>query len=125
MAGFERNDTTANRLRVALDNSGKKQADLSRETGIDRGALSHYLKGRYEPKLDAISKLAKSLNVSEMWLWGYDVPMERYSEQKEKPTANDGLSKNRRALMEFCETVPEEKVEKVLRLMQAILEADS
>ena len=124
MAGFERNDTTANRLRIALDNSRMKQADLSRETGIDRGALSHYLKGRYEPKLDAISKLAKSLNVSEMWLWGYDVPMERHSEQKEKPIANDGLSENKRALMEFVQGIPEERVEKVLRVLQALLEND-
>ena len=42
--------STASRLREALDASGKKQADLVRETGLDRGAVSSYLSGKYEPK---------------------------------------------------------------------------
>lgn len=83
MSGFERIDTTANRLTIAMNKCGKKQVDLVRQTGIDKGAVSNYLKGKYEPKQDAIYKLAKALDVSEMWLWGYDVPMERPIEQKE------------------------------------------
>ena len=84
--GFERVDTTANRLRMAMNNAGKKQVDIVRETGIDKGSMSHYLKGRYEPKQDVIFELAKALNVSEMWLWGYDCPMERTIEQKNNDT---------------------------------------
>lgn len=77
MSSFERIDTTANRIKEAMDSAGKRQADIVRETGIDKGALSHYLKGRYEPKQDVIYKLAVALNVSEMWLWGYDCERER------------------------------------------------
>lgn len=77
MSSFERIDTTANRIKEAMDSAGKRQADIVRETGIDKGAMSHYLKGRYEPKQDVIYKLAVALNVSEMWLWGYDCERER------------------------------------------------
>ena len=77
------------RLREAMQDAGKKQADLVRETGIDKGALSSYLSGKYEPKQKAIGALARALNVSEMWLWGYDVPQERPLEQKK----NDDLVK--------------------------------
>lgn len=81
--------TIAQRLREALDRSGKKQADLVRETGLDRGSVSSYLSGKYEPKQKAIYKLAQALDVSESWLLGYDVPMARTQDQKK----NDQLAK--------------------------------
>lgn len=79
--------STSERLKEAMRDAGKKQADLVRETGLDRGSISSYLSGKYEPKQIAISKLAIALNVSEMWLWGYDVPKERTVAQKK----NDDL----------------------------------
>lgn len=63
------------RLREAMDLKEKKQVDLVRETGIDKGSISHYLSGRYEPKQESVKKLAVTLGVSELWLCGYDVPM--------------------------------------------------
>lgn len=66
-----------------MQTAGKKQADVVRETGINRSAISRYLSGEYEPKSDAIWKLARCLGVDEMWLWGYECPMERKPEQKE------------------------------------------
>lgn len=89
MAKFERVDNTANRIRIAMEEAGKRQIDLVRETGIDKGALSNYLKGRYEPKQDVVYKLAVALDVSEMWLWGYDCKKERTQEQKNNDTLSD------------------------------------
>lgn len=80
--------STAERLREAMNAANKKQADLVRETKLDRGAISSYLSGKYEPKQNAINKLAIVLGVSEMWLWGYDVPKERSIAQKK----NDDLA---------------------------------
>ena len=85
----------AERLREAMNEAGKKQADLVRETGIDKGALSSYLSGKYEPKSKAIGALARALGVSEMWLWGYDVPKVRTAEQKKNDTLVDVVSKLR------------------------------
>ncbi len=79
---FKRVATTADRLREAMQSTGKKQADLIRETGIAKSSLSHYLSGSYDPKSEAIYKLAVALDVSEMWLWGYEAPRERPQEQK-------------------------------------------
>lgn len=86
---FNRVSTTPERLRTAMRVKGKKQVDLIRATGINRGAMSSYLSGRYEPKQEAVYKLALALDVSEMWLWGYDVPMERQQQQKNNDAISD------------------------------------
>lgn len=74
--------TTAERLKEALQESGKKQSDLARDSGVNTPSINCYLKGKYEPKSDAVNKMARALDVSEMWLWGYNVPKERSVEQK-------------------------------------------
>jgi transcriptional regulator with XRE-family HTH domain len=89
MSNFNRIESTANRIRTAMNLANKKQIDIVRETGIDKGALSSYLKGKYEPKQDVIYKLAKALDVSEMWLWGYDCPMKRHEMQKKNDVQTD------------------------------------
>lgn len=86
---FERVSTTPDRLREAMSIKGIKQVDLVRSTGIDKGSISSYLSGRYEPKQEAIYKMALALDVSEMWLWGYDVPMERPKAQKNNDAISD------------------------------------
>jgi len=148
---FKRNATTPDRIREALRLSGKKQIDLSRETGIDKGSISNYIAGRYEPKNEAIYKMALALGVSEMWLWGYDVPMERSKEQKNNDAFNDIVRRLQtdsdffsavealnaidsapadivpdsiRKLVDFAKNVPEDKAEMILQVMKTIVEAD-
>ena len=89
MNGYKRIALTKDRLREAMNDAGKKQADLVRETGLNRGTISRYLSGEVEPRQDAAYKLALVLNVSETWLWGYDVSKERTPSQKK----NDDLVK--------------------------------
>lgn len=88
MSELTRVATTADRLKEAMDLAGKKQADLVRETGLNRGTISRYLSGEMEPRQKATHKLAVALGVSEMWLWGYDVPDTRTETQKK----NDQLA---------------------------------
>lgn len=80
---FEKVATAADRIVEALRLRKMRQADLVRESGIDKGSISCYISGRYEPKNEAVYKMAKALNVADMWLWGYDVPMERPLAQKQ------------------------------------------
>ena len=89
MAKLNRIATTSQRLHMAMAMDHKKQTDLVALTGINKGTISRYCSGEYEPKATAINKLATALNVAEMWLWGYDVPMERSEGQKK----NDQLVK--------------------------------
>jgi len=64
-------------LRQVMDEKGLKAIDVTRMTGIGSGAISQYLSGKRTPKVGMISKIAEGLNVSEPFLLGYDVPMER------------------------------------------------
>lgn len=66
-----------NRIEEALRIRGMKQVELAEKTGISRGTINNWLKNKYQPKQKALYTLAKALGVSEMWLAGYDVPMER------------------------------------------------
>lgn len=66
----------AERLRIALDFRNMKATELSELTGINKSTISQYLSKEYEPKRDRIELFAKTLNVNEAWLTGYDVPME-------------------------------------------------
>lgn len=91
MEKYERTADIAQRLREAMDNAGKTQADLVRETGLSKSTLSRYLSGKFEPKQMAVNKLAVALNVSEMWLWGCDVPMERPAPEELGELAADVL----------------------------------
>jgi transcriptional regulator with XRE-family HTH domain len=121
----ERVATTSERLKEAMQKADKKQVDLVRETGLERGAISRYVAGKYEPKQTAINKLAVALNVSEMWLWGYDVPMARTPEQK-KTDAIAGAVVRMRKDPEFFEVVsllaelPPEEYASVKTLLTAL-----
>lgn len=70
-----RHSSFRERLKEAMDLRKMTQADLARCTGLNKGGISNYVTGRYEPKEDIIKKLALALNCSEAWLRGYDVPM--------------------------------------------------
>lgn len=116
---IEKTDTLSQRLRIALYYAGITQAELSRATGIDTAAISRYLKGTYTPKSVALYKLALALDVSDMWLEGYDVPMERSQKQKEIDFKNN-LYKKIAQDMDLLKTIsqyynlPEEK-QKIIR----------
>lgn len=67
------------RLRQAMDVRGMRAVELARLTGLSKARISQYTNGIYIPKADAMHKLARALDVSDLWLEGYDVPMERTS----------------------------------------------
>jgi SOS-response transcriptional repressors (RecA-mediated autopeptidases) len=69
------------RLKEAMDLRKMKQVDLVEKTKIGKSAISQYLTGKFEPKQNNIYKIARALGVSEAWLMGHDVPMEKTNEQ--------------------------------------------
>lgn len=89
MKDMERVATTPERLTEAMAAANKKQIDLAHVTGLSHSTISRYLSGQVEPRQEAIIKLATALNVSEWWLWGYDVPMSRSPEQKKNDAIVD------------------------------------
>ena len=74
--------TTFNkRLIEALELRGKTQADLARDLGIPKSAVSHYVSGAYLPKSKRTYAIAKYLDVNEPWLMGADVSIERVPDE--------------------------------------------
>jgi transcriptional regulator with XRE-family HTH domain len=122
----ERVATTAERLQEAMQAAGKKQVDLVRETGLERGAVSRYVAGKYEPKQTAVAKLAVALNVSEMWLFGYDVPKARTLEQKKNDQLAQLIVRMRRDpafynIVEMLDQVPADQLENLGGLIAGLL----
>lgn len=70
-------DNFANRLTYALTIRNMKPIELAELTKIDKSKISSYMSGRYKAKTDGLKIIADVLNVSPVWLMGYDVPMER------------------------------------------------
>ena len=65
-------DIRTQRLNEAFNASGMTQTELCKKTGINKGAMSSYLSGRYFPKQKSIELLSAALNVSILYLMGYD-----------------------------------------------------
>lgn len=82
MKKLEKVTGASERIREAMEARGIKQIELANDTGMSHSTISRYLSGKMEPKQPAITRLAQALDVTEMWLWGYDVPQERPPEQK-------------------------------------------
>ena len=118
MINNKRVETTSNRIKEAMMLASKTQADLVRETELNKSTISRYVSGGIEPKQNAIAKLAASLDVNEMWLWGYDVPMQK----KETATENgNGLSESKKQLLALAENCTEEQAEKLLQVFELLL----
>lgn len=82
-----------NRLDEALKLRGMKPVELSDKTKISKASICSYSKQRWQPKHEAIHKMAIALDVSELWLAGYDVPMERPVSQKKMDQLAESILK--------------------------------
>lgn len=82
MKQTERVAKLQDRLKEALKIRCMKAIELSEKTDIPKGAISYYLSGKSNPKADRLNLICSALSVSEAWMLGYDVPMERTTEQK-------------------------------------------
>lgn len=96
--------TPAERLNEALALKNMKPSELSEMSGVAKSSISSYLSGKYDPKQSSLYRMSKALDVNEMWLGGYDVPMERPVEQKQTD-AMVTLTKRMRTEKEFRELI--------------------
>ena len=82
---------TSKRLKEIMDTRGLKQVDIlemakpyCQKYGIrlGRNDLSQYVSGKVTPGQEKLTILGLALGVTETWLMGYDVPMERDNNEK-------------------------------------------
>lgn len=70
-------DTFQNRLKKAMEIRNIKQVDLVEKTKLDKTLINKYLAGVSNARQRKLTLLADALNVNEIWLMGYDVPIDR------------------------------------------------
>lgn len=116
-----RQETISVRIKKALQLKGMRQSELCKLANIPKSSLSQYLSGDFEPKQDRIYLISKALNVSEAWLMGFDVPMERQELKNSSPSEEANLSEGERSLLELFRLVPEDQQELVLRMIRSAL----
>lgn len=91
---------------------------LAEHVNVAESTMCLYETGKREPDYATLIAISEYFNVSVDYLLGKDP-----EPQKEKPAEDDGLSPNRRKLIDWARSVPEEKVEQVYSVIQSILEA--
>ena len=82
------NETFGTRLKKALSLKNMKPSELSKKTKIQLPLISNYLSDRYKPKQERVYLIAKALNVNEAWLMGYDVTIDRISDEERQEASN-------------------------------------
>lgn len=115
--------TIQQRLKQIIDERHLKQVDILRmaepycrkfNVKLTKSDLSQYLSGTTpEPKFYKISVLSYALGVSEAWLMGFDVPVER-------STPIPGVPENGRKarLSELFDRLPEEEQDEIISLIE-------
>ena len=100
-------NTKNNRLEEILNLRGLKQSELVEMTGIKKTTINGWVKQKYQPKQNALYIMAKVLDVSELWLAGYDCPMERPVEQKKMDELSQLIQdlRNNDILFSICKEI--------------------
>lgn len=121
--------TTADRLNYIMKTRKLKQVDIIDlakpfcefyKIKLGRNDISQYVSGKVEPRQNKLYILARALNVSEAWLMGYDVPMERVD--PEPPTApTPTLTPTQKEIIELLEAIPEDKQQMLLQMLKALV----
>lgn len=86
--------STADRLKQIMNARNMRQVDILEASEpycnkygikLEKNALSQYVSGKVEPGQEKLTILGMALGVSEAWLMGYEVPMERNATPTVKP----------------------------------------
>ena len=104
------------RIKQLIEESGKSYIELEKITGIKKSSLQRYASGTTTKiPLDVIEILSNVFNVPQEYLMGWD--------KKENPTAiSDGLTGNRKKLVDYAITLSEEQADRALQVLKLIVE---
>lgn len=104
----------ARNLQRIMDMNGKTRREVCRDLGFSYNTYSDWVTGRKYPRMDKVEMLAQYFGVAKS----------DFIEETFQPTAaNDGLSDSKRELLDFVQTVPDEKAALILQAMKLLLEA--
>ncbi len=123
--------STADRLKQIMNLRELRQIDIVRlcepyckmyKVKLGRNAISQYVAGKVEPRQNALYILGQALNVSEAWLMGCDVPMERTTQKKESNN-NNNITQSQKTILSLTEDLPDEDLKKVIDYAELLIKA--
>lgn len=123
-----KSSSTSERLKQIMNERSLRQVDIleaakpfCEKYGVKlaKNDLSQYVSGKVEPGQEKLTILGLALNVSETWLMGYDVSMERG--EKEQPPKGE-LSEAKQSLIQFSKGLTDEQAALALRVLKSIVE---
>lgn len=122
--------TTSERLAEAMRIRGLRQIDVVEKLKplceqynikFGRNNISQYLSGKVLPKQDKLVLLSRVLNVSEAWLMGFDVPMERQNpENTEAPIVTN--DERFQLAYELCEKLNDKEMGIVKDMIRSLVD---
>lgn len=117
-------ESISKRLNYAMSIRHISQAELSEKTKISTGSLSQYMNGKINPKQDRIFILARVLSVSEAWLMGYDVPMEKEKAERLdfNQFVNIDVTEDVKLLVERYTKLDDARKEHILKTLEYMLD---
>lgn len=96
-------ELTSKRLIKAMNDKDIMPIELARASGVSKASISHYMTGLHAPSNIAAGKLAKVLEVSPVWLMGFNIdPVDDY-DKKMKELAEQLTDKQKGELMDYAE----------------------
>lgn len=120
---MNKESNTSNRLKYLMDYYNLTQAEISKKTGIPKSTLSMYISGEREPKQVRLSAIADAFCVSEVWLMGYDVPMQKSDEENIVDSMVDIMHDNYLTeLTRYTKNMKAKTKEHLLRYAKLLLE---
>ena len=121
--GIQTIEPCATRIKKALSIRNMTQTELCAKTKISKSSMSEYMSGKYVPRQDKVFIIATALDVDPVWLWGYDVPMEKKEqpETKKVPHTEDELNEGEKLVLQLFRQIPEDKQTEALDLLRVAL----
>lgn len=98
------------------------QKELADKLGYKQNTISQWENDKRFMDTETLRTIANFFGVSTDYLLGESDIREELPNKKE--SINDELSDNKKALLTFAETVPEDKAAMILQVMKSIVEAD-
>lgn len=92
---------------------GKSRKEVSEAIGVSYFTFCDWVNGKKYPRMDKIELLANYFGIKKSDL---------IEDKKEKPTEYDGLSDNKKALIDFAKSVPDDKAAMILKVIRSIVE---
>lgn len=107
-------EVMAKNLRHYMAENNVTARELSRTLKFPYTTVVSWINADNYPRIDKIEAMADYFGIQKSDL----------IEDKKEPAEDDGLSEKQKKFMQFLESVPDDKVDRLIRIMQSILEDD-